>query len=154
MGPSFSFIFAPLREYLKRVKNLFSPRNEKALREFLATDPLLGFDYDGTLAPIVTDPLKAQLRPRTRRLLRQLCEKYTCVLLTGRERMNALERLQGIPFAEVLGNHGAEWGKGSKKADILIARTAGWHAQLEATLCGLQGVFIENKRLSLSVHYR
>lgn len=136
------------------VRNLLSPQQEKSLFDFLATDPVLAFDYDGTLAPIVQNAGQAELRPKTRHLLKSLCELYTCALLTGRARGDVLRHLQGIPFAQIIGNHGAEWETPSPDQDEMIRQTTQWRVKLEAMISGLQGVQIEDKRLSLSIHYR
>jgi trehalose 6-phosphate phosphatase len=136
------------------VRNLLSPLQEKHLFDFLETDPILAFDYDGTLAPIVKNAGQAQLRPTTKRLLKSLCEFYICALLTGRARNDVLIHLEGIPFAQVLGNHGAEGEIPSPENELMMKETEEWRMQLEAHLGSLQGVQIEDKKLSLSVHYR
>ena len=132
---------------------------KKKLVEFLETQPLLAFDYDGTLAPIVSDAERANLRPLTRKLLKKVCQLYPCVLMTGRAREDVMRHVKGIPFVQVLGNHGAEWGESSlgldpAKREAMIARVAGWRVALERDIASLQGVRIEDKRLSLTVHYR
>ena len=38
------------------MKHLFTPEGEAALQAILALRPLLAFDFDGTLAPIVVRP--------------------------------------------------------------------------------------------------
>jgi len=64
---------------------------------------LLAFDYDGTLAPIVTDPAKAVMRPRTRALLDTLSERYPACHLR-RSQADAKRLLHGIGLAEIIGN--------------------------------------------------
>ena len=44
------------------MKYLFTPEGQQALTEFMAQSPLLGFDFDGTLAPIVDAPEQAAMR--------------------------------------------------------------------------------------------
>jgi trehalose 6-phosphate phosphatase len=136
------------------VRNVLSPLQERKLLEFLETRPILAFDYDGTLAPIVKDASQAKPRPETRQLLTQLCEHYTCALLTGRARKDVLRHLDGIPFAQVLGNHGAEWGESVPGEYAMTRQVKRWLEQLERSLAGLQGVHIEDKGISLSIHYR
>src|SRR5574339_145831 len=48
---------------------ILSKRNAHVLARFAAADVLVALDYDGTLAPIVSTPRKARMRPRTRQLL-------------------------------------------------------------------------------------
>jgi trehalose 6-phosphate phosphatase len=141
------------------LRNLVSDLQKKKLLDFLESDPLLAFDYDGTLAPIVTDAGRADLRPKTRRLLKTLCGLYPCALMTGRGRDDVLRHVKGIGFVQVLGNHGAEWGDPELGLDPevvsrMIRRVDEWRAFLAPELGGMQGVLLEDKRLSLTVHYR
>lgn len=122
--------------------------------EFLETDPLLVFDYDGTLCPIVDYHDRAVLSPKTRALLYALCDRGTCVVLTGRSRADILPRLEGLPLAQVVGSHGADWSEPRPGDEGVRKRVAGWRRRLEHLLKGLDGVEIEDKGLSLSVHYR
>ena len=48
------------------MKSLLAPRSRPVLRALARGRVLLAFDFDGTLAPIVADPVRARLRPRTR----------------------------------------------------------------------------------------
>ncbi len=111
---------------------------------------LCAFDFDGTLAPIVTDPKRAAMRPRTRALLRELASLYPCIVVSGRAREDALKKLTGVPVLRVIGNHGADTG------DTSTARTSveHWKTELEAGLGSIPGLWIEDKGLSLAVHYR
>lgn len=121
---------------------------------FLETDPLLVFDYDGTLCPIVEHHDKAVLSTRTRELLRKLCESSTCVVLTGRSRADILPKLEGLPLAQIVGGHGSDWAEARAGDKGIRVRVAAWRRKLEHLLKGLEGVEIEDKGLSLSVHYR
>src|SRR4051812_13781632 len=107
------------------------------LEDFLKTDPILAFDYDGTLAPICKDAGHAEMRPKTRLLLTKVCRRYPCALLTGRARKDVLAHLKGIPFKEVLGNHGAEGAQHHPSLEArMIARTSRWCRILEQALHG------------------
>ena len=66
------------------------------LRQFAWSNVLLAFDYDGTLAPIASDPERAALRPTTRRLLSEVARRYPCVVISGRARADAQSRLLGV----------------------------------------------------------
>ncbi len=125
--------------------------NREVLEQFACSRMLLALDFDGTLAPIVSDPDRAALRPSTRRLLRRAAERHPCVVISGRARADVLPRLRGTGVAAVIGNHGSEPGR----ADARRLRTVRlWKAHLERRLGGLQGVRVEDKGLSLAVHYR
>jgi trehalose 6-phosphate phosphatase len=134
------------------MKPILEPLHQPILRKFLQSDTLLAFDYDGTLAPIVSDPEQAEMRPQTRDLLRQVAIRYSAVVITGRKRLEALGFLGGIPLLEVIGNHGAE-NRGAVPRDI-IRRVAEWRQELEKSFEAMEGVIIEDKCYSLSVHYR
>jgi trehalose 6-phosphate phosphatase len=112
---------------------------------------LCGFDFDGTLAPIVQHPNEAEMRPRTREVLRELAAAFPCVILSGRAGPDVAAKVGDICVARVLGNHGAEIAPEAFKIKPEVER---WQAELDQKLNGSQGVWIENKGLSLAVHYR
>jgi trehalose 6-phosphate phosphatase len=137
------------------MKHLLSPRNLPLLERFAWSRALLAFDFDGTLAPIVVDPEAAQMRARTRELLVRAAGLYPTVVISGRTRADTRKRVAGVPLREVIGNHGAERGSepgrrpGREASDVRR-----WRTLLERQLAALPGVFIEDKGLSLSIHYR
>jgi trehalose 6-phosphate phosphatase len=112
---------------------------------------LVALDYDGTLAPIVKQPERAALPPRTRRLLKRLAALYPCVVISGRSRRDLLRRVRGLGLAGAFGNHGGEPSPGAAARRKQVAR---WRRTLERELRGVEGVWIEDKGLSLAVHYR
>ena len=133
------------------MKYLFTPEGQQALADFMAQTPLLGFDFDGTLAPIVDVPEQAAMRPRTSSLLYKVATRFDCVVLSGRSRTDVCQRLGDIPVREVFGNHGLEpW----HISESLYKQVREWAALLTAGLAGRPGVWIEDKGFSLSVHYR
>lgn len=134
------------------MKPILDPAYRAVLRKFLGPGTLVAFDYDGTLAPIVDDPRCAEMRPRTRELLHHAAKRYSAVVITGRRRTEALQFLEGIPLLEVIGNHGAE-GRGIM-SDQILQRVANWRRELERRLETMEGVVLEDKSYSLSIHYR
>jgi trehalose 6-phosphate phosphatase len=118
---------------------------------FAMSNVLLAFDYDGTLAPLVDAPARATMRPSTRRLLAHVSRLYPCVVITGRAQADALGRLRNIEVCRVVGNHGAE---PSPHAKAMRRRVQRWLPVLKARLSHHQGVVIEDKGFSVSVHYR
>ena len=46
--------------------DILALRNQEVLERYAASNLLVGFDYDGTLAPIVSTPERAHMRPITR----------------------------------------------------------------------------------------
>ena len=65
-------------------------------------------DIDGTLSPIVADPLAATVPGATRTALEALAERIAVVALTGRSVADA-RRVLGLDTVVYSGNHGAEW---------------------------------------------
>jgi len=133
------------------MRYLLARANREVLEQFACSSTLLAFDFDGTLAPIVHDPDLAAMRPRTLRLLRELARAYPCAVLSGRSRADVLRRVRGVRFAEVIGNHGGEPRRASPRARREVRR---WLRHLRQRLGGISGVVIEDKGLSLSLHYR
>jgi len=122
-----------------------------AIRQLLKSKALLAFDFDGTLAPIVTEPQRARMRPATRALLRHLVRSHTCMVLSGRSREDLQRKLRGTGIRHLIGNHGAEPWRGAQQIRTEVSE---WERVLARELPQLVGVWIENKALSLTVHYR
>ena len=134
------------------MKHLFTPEGEAALRDILALRPLLAFDFDGTLAPIVVRPDDARVPPEVARHLAAIGRDLPVAILTGRSVDDVAPRL-GFAARYVVGNHGAEdpatavppTGDSLDALRLRIAADRGLAAA---------GVMVEDKRLSLSLHYR
>ena len=131
--------------------HILAKRHIHTLAEFASSNVLVAFDYDGTLAPIVSDPAVARMRPGTRRLLTAVARRYPCVVISGRARQDVVRRVGGIPVWHVSGNHGLEpW----SEHEAYATRVRGWVRNLEASLSGCAGVVVEDKTYSVTVHYR
>ena len=117
-------------------------------------------DYDGTLTPIVSRPDEAILPPAVREKLTALAQKpaFSVGIISGRplSEVKALVGIDGIYYA---GNHGLEIeGPGlsfinpeAKEAQVTIKELA---RHSSAKLGDIEGVIVEDKGLSLSIHYR
>ncbi len=121
---------------------------------------LLLSDYDGTLTPIVSRPEEAVLSPEVRAKLRALADKsaFTIGIISGRSlaEIQVMVGLRGIYYS---GNHGFEIAGPGLKFTNPAAETARTEMetlvrQLSNKLGHINGVIIEDKGLSLSVHYR
>jgi trehalose 6-phosphate phosphatase len=133
------------------VTYLFSRPNQDLLETFAWSNVLLAFDYDGTPAPLVGVPAHATMRASTRRLVERASKLYPCVVITGRAQTDALSRLRHIEVCRVVGNHGAE---PSPNSHAIRRRVRQWIPVLKARLSRRQGVVIEDKGLSVALHYR
>lgn len=125
-----------------------------------ASRVLLLADYDGTLTPIVSRPEEAVLSDTVRDKLRALAEKsaFSVGIISGRpvSEVKALVGVAGIYYA---GNHGLEIeGPGlsfiNPAAKAAQAEIAEISRQFSASLHNIEGVIVEDKGLSLSIHYR
>jgi trehalose 6-phosphate phosphatase len=133
----------------------FSPEGVSCLAAVLATRPLLAFDIDGTLAPIVERPDDARLPDDVQRCLHELAQRLDVAIITGRSVADA-RRMLALEPRYLIGNHGAEGITAWKARSEGFARTVrGWHGALVACdALRAKGVTIEDKRYSLSLHYR
>lgn len=132
------------------MKHLLSAGSLAVLKRVASEKSLCAFDFDGTLAPIVANPEQAAMRARTRELLDRLAALYPCIVLSGRARNDLLGKLKGVPMDRAIGSHGADTGRGQKSHELV----AEWRVELEAKLATISGLWIEDKDISLAVHYR
>lgn len=133
---------------------LFDSGGLVALARYVAPDTLFAFDLDGTLAPIVDDFSAARIAEPVRATLVRLVKLAKVAVITGRSRKDALAILGMEPHL-VVGNHGAEWPAGPEsRIQPFVHCCTAWREQLHKELHGIQGVEIEFKGESLSLHYR
>jgi trehalose 6-phosphate phosphatase len=141
------------------MKSILDEAQREVLERLCRSSVLLGFDFDGTLAPIVADPDAACVRASTRRLLVELAGLYPCVVISGRAVRDVEQRLRGVALRAVIGNHGLESatsGNGTPGNGTLgvVQLVKGWRKNLEPVVAGLEGVELEDKGHSLAIHYR
>lgn len=118
------------------------------------------FDYDGTLAPIAERPELATLPSGTRMNLEELARRsrFTVGIMSGRS-LSDLKNIVNIDGIIYSGNHGLEIEAPEVRLDYPLAgeiETAlqNIHELLLGSVGKIAGVLVDNKRLSLSVHYR
>ncbi|OGT82161.1 MAG: trehalose-phosphatase [Gammaproteobacteria bacterium RIFCSPLOWO2_02_FULL_61_13] len=133
------------------MRNILDTGNCNVLREYVGSDTLIGLDFDGTLAPIVRERRRAVLRPATRSLLAELASRFQCVVISGRAKDDVIPRLRGTGVSEIIGNHGIEPWSASPELEKAVRQ---WLPLLNEGLGPYRGVEIEDKRYSVSVHYR
>ncbi len=130
---------------------LLSRASRAILTQLAHEDALCAFDFDGTLSPIVERPEQAGMRARTRRLLIRLAALYPCIIVSGRARADVLSKLGAVKVARVIGNHGAETEAATRGSRRLVGR---WKAALGRELGTIPGLWMEDKGVSMAVHYR
>jgi trehalose 6-phosphate phosphatase len=133
------------------VKNILAKGEVEPLDRFVQPTTLLAFEYDGALAPVSRDPRAAQPRKRTLRLLHDVAQHYPVAVISGRPRAELLARLNGASVRAVIGNHGLEPSPDAPSYHALVRQ---WLPVLRESLDGQQGIELENKLYSLSIHYR
>lgn len=121
---------------------------------------VLLFDYDGTLTPIADHRRQACLTPATRRLLKGLATRPRVVLgiLSGRA-LEDLKEMVCLPEVYYAGTSGLEvefFGvrlvhPEVRRGELLVAHVVG---QLRGLAARFPGVWVENKQLGLTLHYR
>lgn len=137
------------------MQHLFTPEGEAALAAVLRLRPLMAFDFDGTLAPIVARPEDARISQGVSQRLRTLATRLPVAIVTGRTVADVRERL-GFTPQFVVGNHGAE---DPDDAPGMARRTAALDPLRAALLAegpalAAAGVTTEDKGLSIALHYR
>ncbi len=142
------------------MKHLLSCWNAVAVRIRKAKHILLLIDYDGTLTPIVERPELAHLSPEVRECLQKLARnpRLTLGIISGRTLEDLQERV-GINGIIYVGNHGLE----VKGPGISFVNPAARQAapllhslcqDVSKAIAGIKGARIDNKGLTLSLHYR
>ena len=127
------------------------------------TPLFLLLDIDGTLSPIAPRPDLAIVPAETRRVLEDLAgtQGVTVIFVTGRSAYDG-RRLVGVDDGWVIGNHGLEFARPGEpphaRADV-----AAFQFEVEKAASIIRalvdarewsGVLVEDKRLTLSIHYR
>ncbi|MDH7499010.1 MAG: trehalose-phosphatase, partial [candidate division NC10 bacterium] len=141
------------RPLLGQLNGISSQRNPES--------PLcLLLDFDGTLAPLRRRPEEARISTLTRSLLQRLSglERVYVGIISGRSRQD-LYRKVGVPKIYYGGCHGLEMKgpgfsyrhPGAARARPFLARIA---RELKEQTGTIPGAMVEDKGLSVSLHYR
>jgi trehalose 6-phosphate phosphatase len=137
------------------MQHLFSPKGEAALAQVMRQRPLLAFDFDGTLAPIVAVPEAARVPAAVSARLSRLAACLPVAIVTGRAVADVRTRL-GFEPHYIVGSHGAE-------DDVDLAGSTARRQALEplrqvlaerAADLAAAGIGIEDKGQSVALHYR
>jgi trehalose 6-phosphate phosphatase len=137
------------------MRHLFGTDGEAALAAALRQRPLLAFDFDGTLAPIVARAEDARLSTAVSARLRALATQLPLAIVTGRTVDDVRGRL-GFEPQFLLGNHGAEDPCNPEASAAFVERLNGLRRRLQARHAELAaaGIVVEDKGASVALHYR
>ena len=141
---------------MKYLFSQFSKIKELLSNKFI----LLLLDYDGTLTPIVKTPSKAIIHKDTKGLLQKLSRTPYCKIgiISGRK-LKDIKNIIGVDGITYAGNHGLEIqgpkikfeSQVSPRLKLTIRNIA---TDMKKQLSGIKGALIEDKELTLSIHYR
>ena len=152
------------------MRYLFQFWDEVVKRVKEATQILLFLDYDGTLTPIMARPEMAVLSPQAREILKRISHHslFKLAIITGRS-LREIKALLGLENITYAGNHGLEIEcpprhcRGQSPGATSFIHPVALEFQpvlkrlerrLREKLAGIKGILIEDKGLTLSVHYR
>jgi trehalose-phosphatase len=120
----------------------------------------LFLDFDGTLTPIVETPAKARVPEQTRQLLKALSANPGCTLtiISGR-RLKDIKKKVGLKNIIYSGNHGLEIQGPNIRFEAPVSPDYKTILQkikskVEQMLSSIKGILLEDKGLSLALHYR
>jgi trehalose 6-phosphate synthase len=158
-------VAVPMRPFAQHDRRLRSsmPHAERALagevhRLARGRHLLVLLDFDGTLCEFEADPNQVYLSESRRDILRRLQQHATVGVVSGRR----LEDVRGRCAVEgliVAGLHGLEIeGLGERYVhpdlDAATAAVQDAASRLRDSVSGLRGVFVEDKKASVALHFR
>ena len=114
-------------------------------------------DFDGTLTPIFDDPRDTALSPAIRDTLSELSKKVDLVAVVSGRDVRTLRKMVGLESVTYVGNHGLEeWRAGGERQDYGAQVSDGLIEDVERGVgdIGISGLFLEDKGMSVAVHYR
>jgi trehalose 6-phosphate phosphatase len=136
---------------------VLSEEGRRALRTLAPTRILYAFDFDGTLAPISSDRDAVRIPRPVTEWLKELATRVPCAVVSGRALTDLAPRINGaIPY--LVGNHGIESPTATPDSlDAAEGVCLEWKNAITTNLAQplkVLGVEVEDKRYSLTVHYR
>jgi len=120
----------------------------------------LFLDYDGTLTPIQKKPDLALLSSSVRKTIKSLSSfpQMVLTIISGRA-LNEIQKLINLDKVNYVGNHGLEMKVRSFQDEILKAeqireKMVSFCQKIKKRTQRFSGILVENKGLTLSLHYR
>jgi len=149
-----------LETSMQEEKNIFFQHWPHIKENWEGKDVLLFLDYDGTLTPIVEHPSLAVLSPEVTSLLNRLNMNDRCrvTIVSGRSLEDLMPRV-GLKKLTYVGNHGFEiLGPDIRFENSCFFQTRNIYNRiiegLQETLAAMPDAFIEDKRITVSIHVR
>jgi len=125
----------------------------------LVQQPRLGLitDIDGTISPIVAVPDAAFVTPRNLELLQALQPHLALTAVISGRTVTDTQKMVNLPGLVYIGNHGIEWWSNGQAT--IAPEVISYRPTLEAALKDIEphllpGMLLEDKGVTLSVHYR
>jgi len=121
---------------------------------------LVALDFDGTLAPIEDDPDAPEITEANRLAVQRLADHpNTLVAVVSGRQLADLRPRVGIDGIRYVGNHGLEYTVDGERevhseAEARMADLRAAREETEARLADMAGVHVEDKAVTLTVHYR
>jgi len=135
-----------------------APDVERRLRD--APGLFVAVDFDGTLAPIAEDPDEPTATPESRAALERLVDSRDAevAVVSGRALHDLVDRV-GVDGVTYVGNHGLERRREGDREVRLDINGYRWAIadvarRLRRELAPVIGASVEDKDLTVSVHYR
>jgi trehalose 6-phosphate phosphatase len=146
-SPSSTDAIPSALEHMKEMGNLLTGK-----------EAVVFIDYDGTLTPIVERPEQAVISEEMRQALRDLAEKCTVAIVSGRD-LSDVQNMVGIEGIVYAGSHGFDISSPlgdmdyQQGIDYLPALDRA-EQSLKHLLKGIPGCEVERKRFAIAVHFR
>jgi trehalose 6-phosphate phosphatase len=122
---------------------------EAFCRGLAPTELLVASDFDGTLSPIVARPEAARPLPTAVTAIERLVALGAQVAVISGRSLEVLRRVLPMRGVTLLGDYGLEAPDEREKEAL-----AAFNARAEEAFTGVEGVVVEPKPGSTSVHYR
>lgn len=120
------------------------------LESFSIVKTLYAFDFDGTLAPLTEKPDDSRMSDEVATLLEKLNSVVDVAIITGRSLTDLKNRLPFEPRF-LIGNHGIEGIHDEGDLEKFQKLCDQWK---KALIYLPEGAWVEDKKYSLSIHYK
>ncbi len=113
-------------------------------------------DCDGTLVPLKPHPSEVRVPPQVKKVLgRLVANRSLFVAIVSGRRVRDLKALLNVKGLHYFGLHGAESERGSTRiSPTTLAAVRAAKRAARRTLQAWPGVWVEDKALTFSIHYR